>query len=71
MRINMKCVRVRLGLSQEKAADRVGCSRSIYRDVENGKRQGKVEFWESFQKTFGIKDSEMWSVMQDVDVKEQ
>lgn len=50
-------------LSQEEMAQKIGCSRVTYSNVERGARCGSSYFWSSFQKAFGIKDEDMYKYM--------
>jgi DNA-binding XRE family transcriptional regulator len=43
-------------------ADRIGVPRIKYARIENGTAAGKLEFWETLQKAFGIPNEEMWAL---------
>lgn len=62
-RINLKLFRVKNKLSQEEMAQRIGCIRSTYAAIENGKRTGRQHFWREFQRAFSIPDEDLWGYM--------
>lgn len=63
MRTNLKVFRVQNNLSQEEIAEKIGCKRATYAQIENGKRSGRQEFWENLQQAFAIPDSDVWRLM--------
>lgn len=63
MRINLKVFRTKEQLSQGEIAEKVGYSRTAYTAIENGSREGKMEFWDTLQKAFDIPDADMWDLM--------
>lgn len=63
MRINLKILRIKHGLSQEEISEKIGCKRAAYSAIESGLRSGKQTFWKRLQQTFDVPDSEMWSIM--------
>jgi DNA-binding XRE family transcriptional regulator len=65
MRTNLKLFRVKKMLSQDDVAARVGCTRATYSSIESGKRDGRLTFWNDFQKAFNVSDSEMWALLRD------
>ena len=54
--IELKVLRVKLGLTQQQMADKIGCDRSTYIAIENGQRKGSVNFWFKFQAAFPSAD---------------
>lgn len=62
MRMNLKLLRVKHGLTQEQMAEKVGCTRGTYAAIENGTRNGRDYFWKSLQKAFNIPDEDMWAL---------
>lgn len=63
MRINLKLFRVKNKLTQAEMADKIGVSRQVYANVENGKNGGSTDFWGNLQRAFNIADEEMYSLM--------
>ncbi|MGA4517380.1 helix-turn-helix transcriptional regulator [Solibacillus silvestris] len=63
MRTNLKIQRIKNGYSQEECAEKLGCCRSTYADIENGKRSGNKGFWQNVQKLFDVPDEEMWALI--------
>ena len=64
-RIKLKLLRTAKDLNQIEMAAKIGVSRMTYANIENGTRYGSSEFWEKFQRAFGIPDSEMWGYIND------
>lgn len=63
MRTNLKILRVKNNLTQEDMANKIGCSRVAYSNIERGIRQGSASVWNSVQQVFNIKDEDMWELM--------
>ena len=63
MRTNLKVFRVKLKLSQEEMAKKIGCTRATYAAIENGTRNGRHVFWKKLQAAFDIPENEMWELM--------
>lgn len=63
MRTKLKLLRVENKLTQEGMANKIGCNRSYYNGVENGKHDGSRKFWQKIQELFLIPDCEMWEYM--------
>lgn len=63
MRTALKLLRVKNKLSQERMADKIGCTRATYSAIENGKRSGRQTFWTDLQTAFNIPDEELWGYM--------
>ena len=63
MRTNLKVFRVRLKLTQEGMAIKLGVSRQLYAFVEAGKRNGSPKFWRSVQRVFNVPDDQMYKLM--------
>lgn len=59
-RRNLKVLRAKHGLTQREMAERIGCARSIYGEVENGTRNCSVDFLAKLQRAFAIPDAEIW-----------
>lgn len=62
-RTNLRVFRVKHKLSQNEIAEKLGCVRSTYTAIENGKRNGKQNFWSTLQKTFDVPEVDMWELM--------
>lgn len=63
MRTNLKLFRVKMMLSQDEIAEKIGCTRATYSSIESGKRDGRLAFWNDLQKAFGIADADMWALL--------
>ena len=50
-------------MSQADMAERIGCHRMTYVDIENGKRDGSLKFWKKLQDAFSIPDEKIWELM--------
>lgn len=61
-RINLKVFRVGKQLTQSEIAETLGVSTAFYSSIENGKRNGRLDFWVKFQDVFGLDDAVMWSL---------
>lgn len=59
-RRNLKVLRAQHGLTQQKMAEKIGVSRSIYSEVEKGTRNCSVEFLAKLQRAFRIPDADIW-----------
>lgn len=71
MRKNLKLFRVKQGLTQGEIADRIGCNRNTYGAIENGKANGKLQFWNALKKAFDISDEEIGGLMKNEDDEAQ
>lgn len=63
MRTNLKIFRVRHNMTQEQAAECIGCGRMTYAAIENGKRKPSAHFREKFQTAFNISDNDFTELM--------
>lgn len=70
-RIALKQFRVGEQLTQQEMANKLEISRVTYIAIENGVRNGTVEFWRTVQKTFNVPDSEMWKLQKQEGQNEQ
>ncbi len=61
-RINLKLFRVKQKLSQQEMAERLKVGRSTYIDIENGKRDGSIRFFNQLQDEFQLTDDEVWNL---------
>lgn len=52
--MNLKRLRIQMGLSQKAVADGVGCSPTVYSRYETGERQPSIEMLISLSKFFGV-----------------
>lgn len=59
MRNGLYMFRHSMKLSQEKMAEKCGCTRASYSAIETGRRDGREYFWTSLQKAFNIPDEKM------------
>lgn len=62
MRTALKQFRVGVHLTQAEMADKVGVSRTTYRNIEKGKSGGNQKFWNNLQKAFNVPNEEMWKL---------
>ena len=69
MRKNLYMFRHSLQLSQADIADKIGCHRKSYADIENGVREGRAAFWDSLKQAFGLTDAKI-KELKKVDKKE-
>lgn len=69
MRKNLYLFRHSLHLSQDKMAQRIGCSRQTYSMIECGTRHGTMTFWNKLQQAFNLSD-EKKGVLQAVESKQ-
>lgn len=61
-RTNLKVFRIKQGLTQAEIAKKIGCNRTTYAEIENGKRSGRESFWQKLQEAFSIPDAEIWEL---------
>ena len=54
MRTKLKDARRAAGRTQQALADKLGLSLIGYRQIENGKRIGKIETWDKLEDLFNI-----------------
>lgn len=64
MRMNLKLMRVKHGMTQDEVAARTNVSRPTYAAIENGSSSGKDEFWKNVQSLYFVADEQMWELMQ-------
>ena len=69
MRLGLKLLRVKLNLTQEEMAKKLNVNRGTYIAIENGRRDGRLQFWENLQKSFDIPDENMWALMKHVEAE--
>lgn len=70
-RRNLKVFRVKHGLTQVEMAAKIGVSRSVYSDVEAGRRKScSIAFLRKLQAAFDIPDEEMWALSKIYDESE-
>ena len=62
-RNNLNRFRKSIGLTIEDMAEKLGCTRAYYNNIELGKNTGSIEFWEHFQETFGVENYDMWDLL--------
>jgi DNA-binding XRE family transcriptional regulator len=63
-RIALKQLRIGLQLTQQEMADKLSVSRSTYIAIENGMRDGAIEFWKALKETFDVPNEKMWELME-------
>lgn len=62
-RFNLYQFRVKKGLTQVQFAEKMGFSPCYYSLVENGIRDGSMQFWGELQKFYEVPDDQMYSLM--------
>lgn len=62
VRENLKDFRLKMRMSQEEFAKEIGYSRVMYQQVENGVRDGTLDFWNAIKERFALPDGEMWAL---------
>ena len=62
-RHNLYLFRCDKKLNQLEMAKRCGVSRTTYSNIEKGKRDGSIKFWNALQNEFNIRDSDLISLM--------
>ena len=63
MRSALYMFRHKQRLSQEEMAEIMGCSRVTYSNIETGKSNGRLKFWEALKKAFSLTDVELIKLM--------
>lgn len=63
-RCNLSKFRKSLGLSIDEMAQKLNCSRPYYNNIELGKQNGSIEFWENFKEIFGVENYDMWDLLE-------
>lgn len=63
MRLNLKVFRTKQKLTQTEMGEKIGVSRQVYANVENGRNAGSTEFWDGLQQAFDVPDEEMYNLM--------
>lgn len=65
MRMKLKLLRVANNMTQGDIARLCGVSVLVYRDIEKGRADGKVEFWRKLQELFDLPSADVWGMMND------
>ena len=58
-RHNLYMFRCDKKLTQAEISKMCGVSRSSYANIEQGRRDGTMKFWDKFQEVFNISDSDL------------
>lgn len=58
-RHNLYMFRCDKKLTQEEIGAECGVSRSTYANIEQGRRDGSMKFWDAFQERFNLSDDEL------------
>lgn len=61
-RVGLKMLRSKYDLKQSEIAARLGVTTSNYCRIEQGKRNGTLEFWQAVQREFNLKGDEIWNL---------
>lgn len=59
MRTNLKIFRVKHDLTQKQVAEKIGCERTTYIRIEQGKTVGIPLFWGALKNAYGLSDEEI------------
>lgn len=62
-RMNLKLFRVAAGMTQTEFAAKIGCARSTYALIEEGERDGRVQFWNDLKEAFNVPAESMFDLM--------
>ena len=62
-RTNLKLFRVSAGMTQQEFAAKIGCARSTYALIEEGTRDGRVQFWNNLKTAFNVPSESMFDLM--------
>lgn len=54
MRVNLKVVRQKAGMTQQQVASAIGISLRYYQNIEQGSRTGDFGIWDSLEDLFNI-----------------
>lgn len=57
--------RVQLGFTQEMLAEKVGCTKQLLNNIENGRRLGTIKFWLKLQKSLCLSNDELVELMKE------
>ena len=63
VRKNLYMFRVSKNLTQSEFSEIMGVSRTMYSNIESGRRNGEYAFWLAMQSAFSIPDSDMWALL--------
>lgn len=59
MRLNLKILRIKKGMSQDEFAKKLGVSRGCYGAIERGFRNGNKRFWGNLQVNFDLTEDDL------------
>lgn len=69
-RLNLKSLRVKLGLTQAVMAKKFGVGLSTYISIENGKNDGKLFFWNLIQQDQNLTGDELCELQKKQQIQE-
>lgn len=69
-RLNLKSLRVKLGLTQAGMAKRYGVCFATYHAIENGKNDGKLSFWNLIQQDQNLTGDELCELQKKQQIQE-
>ena len=69
-RLNLKSLRVKLGLTQSDMAKKFCVSLSTYISIENGKNDGKLSFWNLIQQDQNLTGDELCELQKKQQIQE-
>lgn len=61
-RHEMVALRAKRGLTQKQVAKEMGINVGTLNLVENGKRNGTLEFWRKYQELFNLDGEQIWKL---------
>lgn len=65
MRTNLRVFRVQRKMRQKEFAEILGVSQAVYSNIELGKSNAKLGFWDNLRNTFDVPEEEMWKLMKE------
>lgn len=69
-RLNLKALRVKLGLTQAGMAKKFGVCLTTYMLIENGKIDGKLSFWQAIQQDQNLTGDELCELQKKQQIQE-
>lgn len=63
-RNNLVAFRKSLGLTIDDVAAKLNCTRAYYNNIELGKNDGSIKFWDKFKDVFGVENYDIWNLLE-------
>ena len=61
-RQHMVVLRAKRGLTQKETAKLLGINPCTLNHIENGKRNGTLEFWQKYKELFDLDGEQVWNI---------